>query len=338
MKKLFLIMLLLFAIQITNAQAHQMGANYNCKLQKGSFNTEKHYCAACAAKDKKEQDAKIAEDKRRFAAAQAEAEAKKAASENARLEKLRIEQAEEKIRKTEKVVVVNNSVDKAINIKQLESDKIYQNQKKSYFYSPIFWTWPNTLIDWVRVDSDRRKEDKGFILNGKPLFNNKEFLKCIAIPDPNLVRGEEYLYNFPQNIGIVVLNQINNKNPKRSFYICDLINANGKRVLNDEDIGGIIHFVDDYFIVFKGNYYSNIFDEAYIYNTKTKIAHPLSKQTHSSTVQCASTTNYGFGIDEEDLLNKETYKSFFIVKIMVRQYIVYYITNEGTIKEQRLNF
>ncbi len=333
-------MLLLFAIQTTQAQAHQMGANYNCKLKKRNPGTEGYPCEACTAIYKKEQNAKIAEDKRRFAAAQAEAEAKKAASEKVRLAKLRIEQAEEKIRKTEKVVVVNNSVDKSINFKQLESDKIYQNQKKSYFYSPIFWAWPNTLIDWVRVDSDRRKEDKGFILNGKPLFNNKEFLKCIAIPDPNLVRGEEYLYNFPQNIGIVVLNQINNKNAKRSFYICDLINANGKRVLNDEDIGGIIHFVDDYFIVFKGNvgYSTKFSDEAYIYNTKTKIAHPLNKQTYSNSVESAMGTNELFGIEKKDLLKIETYKSFFVIRIFIRQYIVYYITNEGTIKELRLNY
>ena len=98
MKSLFLTMLLLFAIQITQAQAHNMGTNYNCKLQKKGyfFNSEKHPCPACEAKDKKEQNAKIAEDKRRFAAAQAEAEAKKAASEKVRLEKLRIEQAEAK--------------------------------------------------------------------------------------------------------------------------------------------------------------------------------------------------------------------------------------------------
>jgi len=132
MKKLFITMLLLFAIQTTQAQAHQMGANYNCKLKKRNPGTEGYPCEACTAIYKKEQNAKIAEDKRRFAAAQAEAEAKKAASEKVRLAKLRIEQAEEKIRKTEKVVVVNNSVDKSINFKQLESDKIYQNQKKSY--------------------------------------------------------------------------------------------------------------------------------------------------------------------------------------------------------------
>ena len=68
---------------------------------------EKHECPACAAKDKKEQNAKIAEDKRRFAAIQAEAEAKKVASEKVRLAKL----AEEK--------------------KNAESGKVYINAQKS---------------------------------------------------------------------------------------------------------------------------------------------------------------------------------------------------------------
>ena len=49
-------------------------------------------------------------------------------------------------------------------------------------------------------------------------------------------------------------------------------------------------------------------------------------------------TNELFGIEKKDLLKIETYKSFFVIRIFIRQYIVYYITNEGTIKELRLNY
>lgn len=97
MKRLITICLLIVTTFMVNAQSHNMGGNYNCKLKKGNwFNEEKHACPACAAKDKKEKDAKLAEDNRRAQVIWDKAKADKIASENARLEKIRLAQEEAK--------------------------------------------------------------------------------------------------------------------------------------------------------------------------------------------------------------------------------------------------
>lgn len=88
MKILLIAFFTIFCMNNAQAQSHIANANYGCRLKPGSLNTEKDLCPACAASDKKEQDAKIAEEKRRFAEAQAAAKAKKEASEKERLEKI----------------------------------------------------------------------------------------------------------------------------------------------------------------------------------------------------------------------------------------------------------
>jgi TPR repeat protein len=90
MKKIITICLLIAISFTTNAQAqsHIVNANYGCRLKPASLNTEKDLCPACAANDKKEQDAKIADEKQRFADAQTAATAKKEAREKERLEKI----------------------------------------------------------------------------------------------------------------------------------------------------------------------------------------------------------------------------------------------------------
>lgn len=155
-------MLLLFAIQTTQAQAHNMGSNYNCKLQKKGyfFNSEKHPCPACAAKDKKEKDAKIAEDKRRFAAAQAEAEAKKAASEKVRLEKLRIEAAEAKRIKDKEIAdkIANDAMMK--KYKEIaEKGKVKSNTKGTT-------TTTNFSLNKIEPFTDKTRKIYGFKIDG----------------------------------------------------------------------------------------------------------------------------------------------------------------------------
>ncbi len=88
MKILLIAFFTIFCMNNAQAQSHIANANYGCRLKPGSLNTEKDLCPACAASDKKEQVAKIAEEKRRFAEAQAAAKAKKEASEKERLEKV----------------------------------------------------------------------------------------------------------------------------------------------------------------------------------------------------------------------------------------------------------
>jgi hypothetical protein len=81
-KLLFILIITLFCMSNVKAQSHNMGGNYNCKLKKGNwFNEEKHACPACAAKDKKEKDAKLAEDNRRNQAVWDKAKADKIAKD-----------------------------------------------------------------------------------------------------------------------------------------------------------------------------------------------------------------------------------------------------------------
>ena len=88
-KLLLILIIALFCANNVNAQSHNMGGNYNCKLKKGNwFNEEKHACPACAAKDKKEKDAKLAEDNRRAKVISDKYKADKIVSENARKAKL----------------------------------------------------------------------------------------------------------------------------------------------------------------------------------------------------------------------------------------------------------
>ena len=118
MKKLITICLLLATTMILNAQkkstvaanvAEILKSNENkhtfmpgwCKLakpSKGSALSESaiHVCQVCNAKDKKEKDAKLVEDSRRAKVISDKYKADKIASENARLEKIRLEKEEAK--------------------------------------------------------------------------------------------------------------------------------------------------------------------------------------------------------------------------------------------------
>ena len=88
-KFLFTIILLL-AISNVKAQSHDMSPGSTCKLIKTKVNSESHICPACAAKDKKEKEAKVAENKRRddaiVAKAKAENDARQAAWKAKQLE------------------------------------------------------------------------------------------------------------------------------------------------------------------------------------------------------------------------------------------------------------
>jgi hypothetical protein len=348
--KILFTIILLLAISNLQAQSHTFAPGW-CKLAKaGGVKGESAIleCQVCNAKDKKEIEAKVAENKRRDDAIVAKAKAEREAFENARLEKLRLAEAEAKRIKNEKVVIdfPKNQVDNKKN-EQPKSNKIYGMKKENYFYNTS-WNWPNIMFetahDALKGDwSNARKSEgeNGLILNGKSIFNNGEFFQCIALNDPELVgekNYEDYKCNFPPNIAIVILNELmTSKISSKKFHIVDLINEKGERLLKDNTINQIIHFADDYFIIFRHQQFELSigphFNDAYIYNIKTKLSYPIvTTKTQYPTVHCKTRTNLGG--DDGDLLSKGTYKAYFITEIFVRKWIAYYITNEGTIKEQ----
>ena len=239
-------MLLLFAIQTTQAQAHNMGSNYNCKLQKKGyfFNSEKHPCPACAAKDKKEKDAKIAEDKRRFAAAQAEAEAKKAASEKVRLAKLaetekNAESGKVYINGNKNTVSTNNTIPK--NSKSAIIVKNATNNTIMIATGPV-GKLPNAF-----------KNEKGEII-----LENKDW------------ETESLIYNSmttdsPKNLGIVRFS-----NHSRGYGMTfDLVNSKGEYLFNDPEISQIQHIKDSWLLITRSYDYKNCF--LYNINTGKKI-------------------------------------------------------------------
>jgi hypothetical protein len=241
MKKLFLIMLLLFAIQITNAQAHQMGANYNCKLQKGSFNTEKHYCAACAAKDKKEQDAKIAEDKRRNDVEMAKAKAEKEAKEKARLEKL----AEEK-KNAESGKVYINAQKNTVATSSSVQPKLAKNVTDSTIMVAIYNS--STLVQGFE---NEKKEI---------LVKNNEWKATKTFSEISMT------VNCPKNLGVVQLGYFNTS--KDYTYHYDLVNSKGEYLFNDKSISDFYYLNDGWLLI---KYFDNPNPTLYNLNTKNKI-------------------------------------------------------------------
>ena len=327
-----------------------------CKLAKSSgrsvlSESAIDVCQVCNAKDKKEKDAKLAEDNRRATVASDKYKADKIASENARKAKLLEDAKNAKLR----VLTVELSMNKNNDIKVVtpENKSGEDKLKKSYFYSYggigknggynrdcIY-----SLLDMLAYSDVSQNY---FIYNNNPLFTKNEFFRCFALP----TGGSSYnkfvdKFNFPPNIGIVILNRMKpilNKN----YFISDLVNEKGTRIFNDDDVTAIIHFADDYFILFKGGFYDRgnsygitgwNFDDATIYNIKTKIAHPIQK--YKTGVQVSNGTNITqgalYGVSGE-ILSKETYKAFFVTEIGHKEFIVYYITNEGIIKEQKIKY
>lgn len=83
MKQILITILAVFFLNSVQAQSHIADANYGCRLKPKSLNTEKSLCPACQSIEKKEKEAKIAEDKRRADATVAKANAEKASRQRA---------------------------------------------------------------------------------------------------------------------------------------------------------------------------------------------------------------------------------------------------------------
>lgn len=99
MKLLLITMLTMLCLNSVNAQSHVIKPDVNCKLNKVKYGTEAAICPACANIDKKEKEAKEAEDKRRADAIVAKAKAEHEAMNKAREDKLKQEKEDEDKRK-----------------------------------------------------------------------------------------------------------------------------------------------------------------------------------------------------------------------------------------------
>ncbi len=343
--KLLITIVLLLAVNNVQAQSHTFATGW-CKLAKsGGVKGEsaRLECQACNAKDKKEKAAITAENKRRDDAIVAKAKAENDARQATFKEEQRLKQEQDKKERAEKVVI---DLSKTNNAKIVTPEnKSEENKfKKNYFYSyGVFRRYLYNLSEMIKYSNTAKNY---FIFNNDSIFKNNEFLRCFAISADD--KEIFYQYNFPPNIGIVILNKVKTISDK-NYPISDLVNEKGQRILNNDEVTAIIHFADDYFILLKGGYYEYHngygtlgwdFDDASIYNIKTKISHPIQKNKNNQ-VSLSNQTNWtkapNHGVRDNDLFSKETYKSFFLTQIeWGGNYIIYYITKEGIIKEQKI--
>lgn len=198
-KILFMLLTLTFAVLNAAGQGHD-NSKGGCKLFKNHVSTG-YTCPACDAKDKKEQAARDAEDKRRSDAVNAKWEAEKKATENLRLEKLRLVKEEEKRIK-----------DKAIADQVAHNNEMRRNKEtaangeiKSNVKGLVEKIDPSTVTTF----EDNSRRIYGLISNGKevltfPYEESRTTIRKIAGTNlfEVMVMGkhpngwEKYLYSF----------------------------------------------------------------------------------------------------------------------------------------------
>lgn len=342
MKTKFLLsaLLMLFFLNSVNAQSHKLGqANYNCKLNKKGwfFNSEKLSCPACEATDKKEKAAKAAEDKRRSDLAVAKAKTDKAASDLANKKK------QQDIAEKNKVTEVAVTMPKSTAVKNTNPDKKAESKgmAKNYFYTE------RNDIDNQSISSmwgpKNQSPTNYFIINNVKKFTNNEFKACIG---SMIAYRDKEKFNFPANIGIVVLNETFTLKNGENIQILDLIDSNGKRILNDNSISIIIHFADDYFIAFRGKpwfsygnnnvrFVGKSIGDAFIYNIKTKQKYLMKRYTSNGVdlgYDVDFIVNLSYSFKDKEELSK--YKARFVSKTGNSVYTEYYITKESKLEER----
>ena len=237
MKKLIIFGIIIFLTLpfAVNAQSHNLGANYNCKLQKKgySFNSEKLSCPACKKKEEKEEEAKDVERKRRDDVEKANDEAKRKALEiKLRQEKLELE---EKNRVTEVRLVIPKS--NVVN-------KIIQAEKGVI----------NVTDKAILVAGSKKFLNK----NGEVLFENSEWNRTESIQELS------YTETSIQNFGIVeIMKDGNGYGYEKSR--ADVINSKGEYLFNDNNIKSLFHINDGWLLI--SPYNSNNY---WIYNLLTK--------------------------------------------------------------------
>ncbi|MBT2562441.1 hypothetical protein [Pedobacter sp. ISL-64] len=266
MKNFLTIVVLLFMVQVANAQSHVSRseyARYNCRFApKGSNNAEgKLMCPACAKEDEDARKKKAAEEKAALAAAKIKAVRLKAENEIA------FKKKQEEITKKNKVTEVSVTMGKIPVAAAKKPDK----QEKKGVTKPtkdvlFFADYAGSMsMNYNRIN---------FFLNenGDTILKSNDYYGTFAVSGENK-------NNFPKNIGVVLFKQENNLSNGKTIKIADLVDMKGKRYFNDNTISTIFHLVDDYFVVCRSKDYGEDsswgynyrrYQEVEIYNLKTK--------------------------------------------------------------------
>lgn len=159
-------MTLLFAVVQIDAQAHD-NSKGGCRLAKNHIDTG-YMCPACEAIDKKEADARKADDKKRIAAAVAKGQADKLAANAAHKKKMAEMAANHKVTEV-KVVMSKEPIAKKNN----------SNSTNKY-----------TIVNEYKLgDSQYQNYNSKIMLNNKVVFESNDFLYIKKIDNENLFIG-----------------------------------------------------------------------------------------------------------------------------------------------------
>lgn len=339
-KLIFPILLLVTANSYAQTHTYKAGWCRYAKQTKGDVKGEvaSFQCKACDKEKQKEEEVKNTESKKRADVATANYKAKKAADKkDADLKK-----AEDAKNAHSGEVLINGT--KTATSKISTTKKVEPKKTENHY----FYSISPTSLYYLNSMAEVSYQEQGFIVNGDSIFTKKEFKKCAGLPLRNNTDFKNEL-NFPPNIGIVILKEekiitikySSGRTVEKKMFISDLVDIKGNRLINDDEITFIIHFVDDYFILFKGDVSSGTyyrFDDAAIYNYKTKQSHQLRKYNkYINVALSANSPRLLYSIDKDKLKNKGEYKAFFATDMALKKYVVYYITNDGKIEEQEIN-
>lgn len=327
---------MLAVIQI-KAQVHDNRGNRCELLRKNGKGTAlgEEECPACVAKNNKERAAKAAEDKRREAVHAEKIEADNITREIARKKELAEQTEKNKVTEVFVTMPKSTPVKNTTPAKKTEQ-KVTQN---NYFYTEKDYNYNQSFSAMTFSPSDP-DNDKYFIINAKKVFTNNEYKKCVGTYAENK-------YNFPPNVGIVVLNESYTNKEGKDVPIYDLIDLKGNRILNDNSISMILHFADDYFILFTNILYSsygtNTYQlpkdsEAFIFNLKTKEKYPIRKYILEGGRDLGYEFQLGINSSNNIKLNENKYKAFFQSKIDFNEIIYYFITKDGKIEEEIVKY
>lgn len=255
------------------AQSHNvkaLGCKYYQKSGKGAAVNTYEVCTVCKDKKEKEQKAKQAEDKRRHDVLVAKTKADNERKAKEAAEKQRLQN--EKNKPVNATIVMSPSTGKSTPVKTEEKKDV--KMEKNYFYSTkgdeYFRYDESILNNYFRMVSHHRisqdifkQYSDGFTINGKKYFEGK-YRVCIG---KNTKKEDE----FPANIGIVGFDD----NRVEGHLNMDIIDINGKRLFNDNQINRITHIYGSLFLIERG-IHRPLVDEndelgpAYIYNIETK--------------------------------------------------------------------
>jgi hypothetical protein len=337
-KILITVITALFTILQVSAQAHD-NSKGACRLVKSRYSVVEPgaTCPACVAKDKKEQVARDAENKRRNDAVIAAAKAKQKARE---LEIIKEKELAEKNKPKEVFVTMpkNTTVKNTIPDKKTESKGVVKN----YFYTENNDINNQSISDMI---IRYQKISNYFLINNEKKFTNNEFKACIGGLWKHRDKND---FNFPPNVGIVVLNESFKDKNGKSIQISDLIDLKGNRILNDNSISTIIHFSDEYFIIFRGLpvfFSGNIVSfsrgggDAFIYNLKTQQKHTLQRYTNDEGMDGGYEVDFVVNLTGNPAeIDKSKYKARFKSKTGFKKSTYYYITIDNKIEQQIIKY